>query len=107
MHKLSKDSDHPLNTYNDVLTSRLQANLLERCKDCPVSGDLHRRLPDIFNENEIAAVTLKQWISKPRTILEPVLDQPVEKFLLVLQGRAETLLKHAFIAKQKRNSIKN
>lgn len=73
---------------------------LGNCRDCPGSGALHKRLLDIFSENDVTFVTYKQWVSKPRTTLETVLDQPIEQFVQTLQKLAEILLKHAFIAKQ-------
>lgn len=112
MPRLTKDSTHPLTTYDDVLMMLVCPDAtpncyLERCNDCPGSDIVRKTLVDILQENGVTNVTYKQWISKPQTTLESRDNQSAEEFALAFQKLAGTLLKHAFIAKQQSRFYKN
>jgi hypothetical protein len=75
------------------------------CSECPGPADLKNALEDVFTDNSIENITLKQWISTDRCELVTIVKS-TEEFIESLLEKLLLLLRHSLIATQQAMFLK-
>lgn len=99
-----------INNYDDCLNMLMCPNPetnchFRTCTKCPGIEQIREFFVRLFDENDIETITIKQWVSKPRTTLETQI-QNASDFVDELCDKAACLQRHAFIAKQQSQYLK-
>lgn len=102
--ELTANSDEPLRTYKDCITSIVCLNPTENCyfdecKSCPGVEPLVARLANLFEKAEIEYIQFQKWQTVDRsTLLTQTLK--VHEFIDEFSNCLSILKSHHFIAKQ-------
>lgn len=107
---LSQSRDIPLDTYEEVLNLMICSNFtpgcyLGTCRKCPGVKNLSQVLSDVFEEHDITEISFMNWVLKPRCTMEKITCATPE-FVKIFSDQAQSLLKHAFIAKQQSSYLR-
>ena len=73
------------------------------CKLCFDDATIRQILSDVFMKSNSDTVKFRQWVLKPRAILE-TRSQSVEDFISTFCTNAKDYLLHSFLANEQSNS---
>ncbi|XP_044013077.1 uncharacterized protein LOC122855606 [Aphidius gifuensis] len=110
LKELTKDSTLQIESYEDCINAVIcsestDACHLGNCLNCPKMDVLNDYLDKLLEDNEIFQISYKQWVAKPRTTLETVMQDSFD-FIRDFCEKTENLLRHAFIARCQGNFLK-